>query len=131
MPQRAYVRTSKPALRATLVVLSVFFIGGIVVLVILAREGAGIGVGFFAFWLLIVAIGAGIVIHNLRTYDKNPAAQIVEEIIIPDSPPARAAEEREADFEAKLRRLESLRKDGLISEAEYAAKRAEIMGRMW
>lgn len=132
MPQRAYVRTSKPALRASLLVLAVMFIIGIVVITILARDGdAGIGVVFFGFWLFIVAIMAGVVIHNLRTYDKNPASQIVEEILIPDAPAGPKAEAGENDFEAKLRQLESLKKDGLISEAEYAAKRSEIMNRKW
>jgi hypothetical protein len=37
----------------------------------------------------------------------------------------------QGDFEGRLRKLESLRRDGLISEAEYARKRAEILGERW
>lgn len=35
------------------------------------------------------------------------------------------------DFEEKLRKLESLRQDGLISEEEYQQKRSEIMKENW
>lgn len=35
------------------------------------------------------------------------------------------------DFEAKLRKLEELKKDGLVSGEEFARKRAEIMGEKW
>lgn len=131
MPRRAYIRTTKPALRVSLAVVAAFFIIGVVLLVIFAREGAGIGVGFMAFWLLIVAFMGGTVLHNLRTYDKNAKSQIVEEILIPDEPGGAAGQAGEAGFADKLRQLEALRKDGLISEAEYAAKRAEIMARKW
>jgi hypothetical protein len=35
------------------------------------------------------------------------------------------------DFEVNLRKLESLRRDGLISEEEYQRKRTEIMYQRW
>ena len=39
--------------------------------------------------------------------------------------------ETESGFAARLRDLEALRKDGLISETEYQRKRAEIMQEKW
>ncbi|MDD2904495.1 MAG: SHOCT domain-containing protein [Syntrophales bacterium] len=39
--------------------------------------------------------------------------------------------ETESDFAVRLRDLEALRKDGLISEAEYQRKRAEILQEKW
>jgi hypothetical protein len=39
--------------------------------------------------------------------------------------------EDEPDFETKLRSLEALRQDGLISEEEYQEKRQEIMDQKW
>lgn len=39
--------------------------------------------------------------------------------------------ETEGGFSAKLRDLEGLRKDGLITESEYQRKRAEIMQEKW
>lgn len=35
------------------------------------------------------------------------------------------------DFEARLRKLEALRQESLISEAEYLAKRTQILGEPW
>ncbi|MBU1248349.1 MAG: SHOCT domain-containing protein [Proteobacteria bacterium] len=43
-------------------------------------------------------------------------------------PPATSAS---GDFEARLRKLERLKKDGVISESEYAAKREQIMREKW
>jgi hypothetical protein len=37
----------------------------------------------------------------------------------------------EGDFETRLRKLESLRKENLITSQEYDKKRAEIMGEKW
>ena len=39
--------------------------------------------------------------------------------------------ETEGDFAVRLRDLEGLRKDGLISDGEYQRKRAEIMQEKW
>jgi hypothetical protein len=38
---------------------------------------------------------------------------------------------KEPDFATKLRKLETLRKDELISEDEYQKKRQEIMDQKW
>lgn len=35
------------------------------------------------------------------------------------------------DFEARLRKLEALKRDGLLSEEEYKAKRDEVMREKW
>lgn len=40
-------------------------------------------------------------------------------------------EKDEIDFEDKLRSLERLKQDGLISEEEYSVKREQIMSREW
>ncbi len=41
------------------------------------------------------------------------------------------ADEHEVDFEEKLRKLERLRKDGLITETEFKHKRSEILNDKW
>jgi hypothetical protein len=41
------------------------------------------------------------------------------------------AAETESDFAARLRDLEELKKDGLLSDEEYGRKRAEIMQGKW
>ncbi len=38
---------------------------------------------------------------------------------------------KKSDFEEKLRKLENLRTDGLISDEEYEKKRKEIMNEKW
>ena len=42
-----------------------------------------------------------------------------------------AAGVTESDFAARLRDLEDLKKEGLLSEEEYQRKRAEIMDEKW
>jgi hypothetical protein len=39
-------------------------------------------------------------------------------------------EEKELDFEEKLRKLKSLKDDGIISEIEYETKRVEILNQL-
>jgi hypothetical protein len=36
-----------------------------------------------------------------------------------------------ADFETRLRKLEALKQDGLITDSEYDSKRAEILSERW
>lgn len=35
------------------------------------------------------------------------------------------------DFEDRLRKLDALRRDGLITDSEYQAKRSEIVAERW
>jgi len=42
-----------------------------------------------------------------------------------------STEGTESDFAVRLRDLEALKKDGLISDGEYQSKRAEIMQEKW
>jgi len=44
---------------------------------------------------------------------------------------ARDGDGADLPFDEKLRRLEKLRQDGLLSEAEYQQKRAEILSKDW
>jgi len=40
-------------------------------------------------------------------------------------------EVKEDDFDEKLRKLDKLKKEGLINEAEFNKKRAEILDQKW
>ncbi len=131
MPQKAVVRATKPALIAGLVFVVIFFIIGVVFLLYLVPEGEVIGPIFMVFWLLIVAVMAGTLIRNLRHYDKDASGSIAEEIVIPDGLGGSGAPKMDADFDVKLRKLEGLKNEGLISEAEYKKKRAEILDQKW
>jgi hypothetical protein len=131
MPQKAYVRASRPALIGGLIAVAAFFVIGLVFLALLVREGAGIGVIFMIFWLFVVALMAGGLIRNLRHYDKDAAGSVAEEIVLPDGVSLPGAAKSGIDFDVKLRKLEGLKNEGLISEDEYKKKRAEIMDRKW
>ena len=41
------------------------------------------------------------------------------------------AQAQEIGFEMRLRQLEALKKDRLLTEEEYQRKRAEILGETW
>jgi hypothetical protein len=72
---------------------------------------------WFTFWIVAV-------LHNAMTLWARPRPATTE---VP--PPAGG--EVPADFEARLRKLEALKKDGLLSEDEYRKKRKEIMREKW
>jgi hypothetical protein len=86
---------------------------------------------FFLIWFLVCG---GIVVYfirNLATFsagDKGripiTASDVVE--IVPGEDAAGGN-----DFELRLRKLEALRKDGLVSEEEFQAKRKQIMDEKW
>ena len=99
----------------------------------------GIGAfGVFAvFFVLVVLAVGGFYAYNLLggrgagfyDVDVDPTAGEIGQTAGGSARPGEAAGPN--DFEAKLRKLEKLRADGLVSEDEYAAKRAEIMGQQW
>ena len=84
--------------------------------------------GFCAIW--VVACG-GLIRLNIRMWkisrsgESDSIMEIVENVE-PDGPRPQGV-----DFEARLRQLEALNKDGLLTEEEYQRKRAEILGETW
>lgn len=91
------------------------------------------GSSFIAVFLVIWVIACiGIVAYsakNLTSYSKLERERIplTSEDVVEIEPDEEAA----MDFAGRLRKLESLRKDGLISEEEFQAKRKEIMKEKW
>ncbi len=89
-----------------------------------------IAIAFKFIWVAFCIGGIIYGIINLSTYSKSEkrtipiSASVVVEIEDVES-------DDKDDFEARLRKLESLRKDGLITEAEYRQKREEIMRDKW
>ncbi len=124
MTQKINVRPNRPSLVMGLVVTSAFLIFGIVFMIVLAKERSWVGVGFIAFWILIILVLIGYLVYMLAT--RRTVADIETET---DAPPS--AGETAPDFDAKLRKLEALKKDGLLTDEEYQAKRAEIMKKEW
>ena len=123
MSPKAYLKASPAALIAGLIVTAVFLIFGVVFLTVLAREGAGIGVAFMAVWIIVVLVIGGFCIYNLLNY-KNDAKNTAGEIVLDGSVSG-------GGFDEKLRKLEGLKKDGLVNDEEYRQKRAQIMEEKW
>jgi hypothetical protein len=129
MKQKAYIKPTKPGLIVGIIVIIAFLAFGIFFFSLLSGEAeAYIGQTFLIFWIIIVLIIGGVFVNNLINYDKNPESSFAEEIQLPDALNTR---EIGTSFDDKLRKLENLRKDGLISEQEFAAKRLEIMEQKW
>lgn len=108
-------------------------IAGIIGLIIMLIFGFAIvpdtGGGFLFIWMFF---GIGGIIYfflNLLSYSKTSSSKIpitADEVIEIES-----GEDSSADFETRLRKLEALKKDRLISEEEYKHKREEIMNERW
>ncbi|MBN2033529.1 MAG: SHOCT domain-containing protein [Deltaproteobacteria bacterium] len=98
-----------------------------------SETGMNVLIAMFGFiWVIACGLGIFYNIRNYRTWSRsspnNPAAAtslgVIEYDVAPDK-------ENPADFETKLRKLESLKKDSLITEEEYKVKRREIMNEKW
>jgi len=82
----------------------------------------GPAVGFMALWFLVLGVIIVYYVFFLRS------RKGVVEIETETTPPKTDAA---PDFDARLRKLEGLKKDGLVTDDEYRAKRAEILGEKW
>ena len=127
-PRIASVRPSPLASWITIIGLVIFLFFGLF-LMSDAPDNAPFAL-FRIIW--IVACIGGIIysIKNLSTYSRSEKNKIpitstdVIEIEEGDEPGVK-------DFESRLRKLEALKKDGLITEEEYKQKRKEIMEEKW
>jgi hypothetical protein len=81
------------------------------------------------FGILWVAVCVGIVVYGLCILSRGKAPAMA--VIDVESAPEGGNSSEGTDFEAKLRKLERLRKERLISEEEYRRKRTEIMAEKW
>ncbi|MEQ1796901.1 MAG: hypothetical protein ABL872_03050 [Lacibacter sp.] len=126
MKNKAYIKPTKPALVVGLIAMVGMLAFGIFFMSVLAEEGSGIGMGFMSIWILFVLLIGGIFVYNLVT--KNNHNSIAEEISFTQDEPLK---EEQTDFDSKLRKLELLRKDHLITEPEYRKKREEIFNSKW
>lgn len=122
--QKAYVRPTKSALIAGMIVVAAFLLLGIIMFFVLMQERAYIGMVFMVFWVFIVLLIGGIYLYNYRNYDKNVEDNVAEQIVLP-------GQMGKEDFADKLRKLENLKREGLISDAEFRKKRSEIMEQKW
>lgn len=113
---RYRVKPSKSASALGLAVGAVFV--GIGLFVAIPMAGA-----FGVFWTLVAL--AITVYHGMNVFSDKGVA--VSEIVAEHDPPP--AEQLPPD--ERLRRLEKLKADGLLTDDEYARKRAELLGEKW
>ena len=125
MKSKASVRPSKPSAVVLLVIAPFFLVFGVALCCAAEGEARPFVMMFLVIW--VVAIGSMIVYALSILFSKRPPA--MTEIEIEDMGGDRSAPG--LDFETKLKKLEALRKEGLISGEEYRAKRSEIMGEKW
>jgi len=122
MLQKTSVKPTRPAVLLGLIAAIAFLIFGLVFLSVLIKLGSGLGIAFMIFWIFIVLIMIGFSIHLLTS--RKGVLELDTESQIPEGGSG-------PDFEAKLRKLELLKKDGLVTDEEYRDKRAEILKQKW
>jgi hypothetical protein len=122
MSPKAYVRPGKTASVVGIIAAALMFIFGIFFFSRLGEDASDIGQIFMVFWLLIVILIIAYYVYNLMSRKSSSAALEVIDLDVPDSGPG---------VEEKLRSLERMKKDRLITEEEYQQKRQEIMREKW
>jgi hypothetical protein len=135
--RKATVRPSPLVSTIQLVMGIVFLIFGIA---LMSSGGIEAGPGqtalslFLIIWILACL---GIIIYSLlnllsfKDYKVKPTATDVLEIEEKSVTQETERFQQPLDFETKLRKLESLRKDGLLTEEEYQSKKKEILDQKW
>lgn len=85
------------------------------------------GIVWFTFWV-------GAMVYNvLNLYSQSRSTRTESQPAAATVASAGAGDRQgePSDFETRLRKLESLRKDGLVSEDEYRRKRDEFLREKW
>jgi hypothetical protein len=125
MPQKVYIKPPAPTgtmLIAQMVVVSLFLPLG-PVFVFVAEGDARPFVALFA--LIWVAACIAILIYSAKTLKLVKAGKIeIAELGDGDQP-------RDSAFAQRLRDLDALKKEGLVSDAEYQTKREQILLDKW
>ncbi|MGE4545507.1 MAG: SHOCT domain-containing protein [Pedobacter sp.] len=105
---------------------------GFVVLNETPDSEAGLKILMGGFFLLWVVVCIAMIIFYVRMLSKsiNPEDQSLVDFQFEASGVADTSG-RDNDFAGRLRHLEELKRDGLITEAEYRDKRAQIMAEKW
>ena len=122
MSPKAFVRPGKIASVMGIVVGIVMLILGMIFFSFLQNDGSDIGQVFMAFWMLILIMIIAYYLYNLNSQNSASAAMAEIELDMQNSG---------SSGEEKLRSLERLKKEQLITEEEYQQKRKEIMQQKW
>ena len=118
MTQKVYVKPAKTIFVAQVVIIPLFMIFGIVLLSFADREVRPYVAIFFLIWeagCVAILVNAVKALKRL----KNGTIEVAEISGLSGT--------EGGSFATKLRELDALKRDGLISEEEYQTKRAVIM----
>lgn len=122
MTQKVYAKPLKTIFVAQLVIIPLFMLVGLLFLTVAEGEARVFAAIFVVIWETACI---AILVNAVKTLKRIRNGMIeVAEISGP------AAEEG-AGFATKLRALDALKKEGLISDDEYQKKRAETMQEKW
>jgi len=116
------VRPTKPVAVMGMVAALAMGAFGLFFLGLLIKEGSGVGIAFMAVWFVVLGVIIAYYVYTLKS--RKGIIEIEMDSATPDGSGAQG-------FDARLRRLELLKKDGLVTEEEYRTKRAEIMADKW
>lgn len=122
--------------RAGLVIAALFLLFGIAMGAVVGQETSesesGMRLLLGLFLLIWVAACVAMLVSFARVLSRkgDPADRSLVDLQ-EEEPAAADPSHRAGDFEARLRKLEALRRDGLVSEAEFQGKREEILREKW
>ena len=125
---------TRSASTAAIVVAAGFLVFGLVLASVGFRENGNEPVLRFLillFGVIWAAACVGIIVFNARLLGRKGSAGTESLFEIETEEDGRAGNNAGDAFDSRLRKLEGLRKDGLITEDEYRRKRGEIMGQKW
>ena len=125
MPQKVYVKPPAPTrtiLWAEIILSALFLPLGMVFVIIAEGEARP----FAAIFALIWSAGCiALIVHGAKFL------RLMKQGKIEIAELSGSSGKGESDFATRLRNLEVLKRDGLISDDEYQRKRAEIMQEKW
>ena len=125
MQNKMRVRPTRAVSIMGLVVAGAMLIFGIFFLRAVTKDSggeSGPAIGFMVLWFIVLGV---IIVYGI--YNLTSRKGVVEIDVEPKTPDAKAA----PDFDERLRKLEALKKDGLVTDEEYRIKRNEIMSEKW
>ena len=83
---------------------------------------------FFLIWAA-VCISIIVIFKRILSKQKNPQEKSLVDLNFEE--PRGSLPVGNGDFESRIRKLENLKRDGLITAEEYQAKRARILSEKW
>jgi len=139
MPHKVHITSgslNKTQAKIGIVVAALFLLFGLIFGLVVLRETpdseGGLKIlmgGFFFIW--VVACFAMIIFYvRMLSKSRNPEDLSLVDFQFKSSAVADISG-RDNDFAGRLRHLEELMRDGLITELEYRDKRAQIMAEKW